>query len=64
MEKRNGWGTGYPASMRNGNWEYASFQPNGKRKAKAKIKRCFGCHMRKKGDDFVFSLKALRAAAK
>ena len=29
----------------------------------AKIGRCFGCHMRKKGDDFVFSMKALKKAA-
>ena len=63
MEKRDGWGADYPASKRNGNWEYASFKPDGKRNAKAKIGRCFGCHMRKKGDNFVFSLKALKKAA-
>lgn len=63
-EKRDGWGVDYPASMRNGNWEYAAFRPNGERRAKAPIKRCFGCHLRKKSEDFVFTMKALRAAAK
>ena len=63
-EKRDGWGRDYPASKRNGNWEYAAFRVNGDRNPKANIGRCFGCHLRKKGDDFVFTLKALRAAAK
>lgn len=63
-EKRNGWGTEYPASKRNGNWEYAAFKVNGERNPKAKIGRCFGCHLRKKGDDFIFTMKQLRTAAK
>ncbi len=64
MEKRDGWGASYPASKRNGNWEYASFKPDGSRNAKANIGRCFGCHMKVKGKDFVFSQKELKAAAK
>ena len=63
MEKRDGWGVDYPPTMRNGNWEYASFMANGKRNTKRKVKGCFGCHMGKKADDFVFSMKELRAAA-
>jgi hypothetical protein len=63
MEKRTGWGASYPASKRNGEWEYAAFKKDGKRNAKAKIGRCFGCHMKAKGKDFVFSQKALKAAA-
>lgn len=63
-EKRDGWGTEYPASKRNGNWEYAAFKVNGERNPKAKIGRCFGCHLRKKGDDFIFTMKQLRTAAK
>jgi hypothetical protein len=64
MEKRDGWGAEYPVSKRNGNWEYAAFRVNGDRNPKAKIGRCFGCHMRKKSADFVFTMKALRKAAK
>jgi hypothetical protein len=63
MEKRTGWGAGYPASKRNGEWEYAAFKKDGKRNAKAKISRCFGCHMKVKGKDFVFTQKELKAAA-
>ncbi len=29
MEKRAGWGTEYPAEWRNGDWEYAAFNPAG-----------------------------------
>ncbi|MDA1326228.1 MAG: cytochrome P460 family protein [Proteobacteria bacterium] len=63
-EKRDGWGADYPAGMRNGNWEYAAFNANGERNPKANIKRCFGCHLSKKNDDFIFTMKALRTAAK
>jgi len=66
MEKGDGWGAEYPASKRNGNWEYAIFKANGERNVKAtpRLKGCFGCHMRKKADDFVFSMKELKASAK
>lgn len=63
MEKRDGWGADYPPAMRNGNWEYASFKADGSRNAKANIERCFSCHARMRDDDFVFSMKELRAAA-
>lgn len=64
MEKGEGWGEAYPAEKRNGNWEYAIFKADGSRNTKANTGRCFGCHMRVKGSDFVFSMKELRAAAK
>lgn len=63
-EKRDGWGTSYPAGIRNGNWEYAAFRADGERNTKANIKRCFGCHLRMKRGDFVFTMKELRAAAR
>lgn len=63
MEKRDGWGASYPASLRNGSWEYARFHKNGKRHAKLDMKSCFGCHKRKAKDDFVFTLKQLKAHA-
>ena len=63
MEKRDGWGAGYPAAKRNGNWEYASFKSDGKRRT-TKVGRCFGCHMKMSGKDFVFSSKALAEKAK
>ena len=36
MEKRAGWGTEYPPELRNGEWEYAAFSPDGKLNDKAK----------------------------
>lgn len=63
MEKRDGWGGEYPASLRNGTWEYARFLPDGKRHKNKDMKSCFGCHKRKTKDDYVFTLKQLRAQA-
>ena len=65
MEKRKGWGAGYPAEWRNGEWEYAAFtkdkQPNAK--AHANIQSCFVCHKPHEGQDFVISLASLSGTA-
>lgn len=65
MEKRKGWGAGYPAEWRNGEWEYAAFtkdkQPNAK--ANANIQNCFNCHKPHEGQDFVISLASLSGTA-
>jgi plastocyanin len=61
MEKRQGWGTEYPAEWRNGEWEYAAFtvdrKPNAK--ANANAKNCFVCHKPHEKQDFVMSLASL-----
>ena len=62
MEKREGWGTEYPAEWRNGNWEYAAFSADGKLNDKANYKSCFECHKPHEKQDFVISLAALRGA--
>lgn len=61
MEKREGWGAEYTAEMRNGEWEYASFLPDGQPNAKANagIKSCFMCHKPHEKQDFVMSLASL-----
>jgi len=61
MEKRKGWGAEYPAEWRNGEWEYASFLPDGKpnEKANAGIRNCFVCHKPHEKQDFVISLSSL-----
>lgn len=61
MEKRTGWGAGYPASLRNGEWEYAWFKADGTRHARRDMKSCFGCHKRVAKADYVFTLKELKA---
>ena len=47
MEKRAGWGNSVPAEWRNGDWQYASYLPDGtpNEKANAGIKACFECHL-------------------
>src|SRR5262245_21066561 len=59
MEKRTGWGSEYPADLRNGEWEYARFGPDGKLSANVKYDACFQCHKPKSDDDFVFSYPQL-----
>lgn len=64
MEKRTGWGAEYPAELRNGEWEYAIFDPNGKLRANANFNACFQCHKPKADQDFVFSYPQLLKAAR
>ena len=54
MEKRNGWGTEYPDTLRNGEWEYQAFTAAKAVNATAKLNACFECHLPKKSDDYVF----------
>jgi plastocyanin len=60
MEKRAGWGTEYPPELRNGEWEYAVFNPAGVLNEKANYKGCFECHKPHEKQDFVISLASLR----
>ena len=62
MEKQKGWGTEYPAEWRNGEWEYAAFNPAGVLNEKANYKACFECHKPHEKMDYVISLAALRGA--
>lgn len=62
MEKRAGWGTEYPPDLRNGEWEYAIFTPDGKLNEKANYKGCFTCHKPHEKQDYVISLAKVAAA--
>ena len=53
QEKRPGWGEAYPADKRNGEWEYAAFNPDGTRRA-VSTAGCFACHTDRRGRDFSF----------
>ena len=64
MEKRTGWGTEYPADLRNGEWEYGRFGPDGKLSANVNYNACFQCHKPKSSQDFVFSLPQLLKVAR
>ncbi len=63
MEKRTGWGTEYPADLRNGEWEYAAFSADGKLNDKANYPGCFQCHKPHEKQDFVISLARLGGKA-
>src|SRR5262245_43464638 len=64
MEKRSGWGTEYSPELRNGEWEYGRFEPDGKLTASANHAACFQCHKPKSDQDFVFSFPQLLKAAR
>ena len=59
MQKETGWGTEYPADIRNGEWEYSAFGADGKFNDKANYRGCFECHKPHEGQDFVISLASL-----
>jgi len=59
MEKQAGWGAEYPASKRNGEWEYQAFNAQGLPNPKANIDACFQCHLPHAKQDFVISLAKL-----
>ena len=64
MEKRTGWGAEYPDELRNGEWEYSTFNPDGLFRTGANIKACFECHKPKSSEDFIFSMPQLLKAAR
>lgn len=61
MEKRDGWGAGYPPEWRNGNWEFASFTADRSRRD-VSLQTCFDCHkpVGDAGFDFVYVTPEMR----
>jgi hypothetical protein len=57
MEKREGWGAEYPAALRNGEWEYAVYAPDGSKRAGVNTQACFQCHTARRGGgrDYTFT---------
>lgn len=62
MEARAGWGDAVPALLRNGDWDYALFDGEGKRRDGLNEAPCLACHKPMAADSYVFTMKALRAA--
>ncbi len=59
QEKQPGWGVEYADDVRNGEWEYAWFEPDGARKVAdfVKFDGCFACHKENaEAQDFNFTL--------
>ena len=55
MEKRAGWGATQPPDMRNGDWDYAWYLPDGTPSPDAEYGGCFGCHAYRADRDFTFT---------
>jgi hypothetical protein len=64
MEKRAGWGRDYPADLRNGEWDYAQFSPDGARDQSSDATPCLSCHRRRSGQDFVHTRSQLAGASR
>lgn len=62
MEKRTGWGERYAQDVRNGDWEFQSFQPDRTVNRSENVTRCMGCHKAQDKNDFVFTLDRMRSA--
>lgn len=56
MEKQAGWGADFPATLRNGDWNYTVYTPDKVNKTDTKEEACLACHLPLgKGADYVLS---------
>ena len=60
MEKRTGWGSEYDDDIRNGEWEFAAFSPDGQT-VERDFEGCFECHKPLEDQDFVQTFDAIAA---
>ncbi len=63
MEKGDGWGDAYPDHLRNGDWEYAFFTPEGELMDDVDTDACRECHLPYAEDDFVIHREQLDEVA-
>lgn len=59
-----GWGQGFPEMLRNGDWNYAQFNPDMKLRPGVNQADCLACHKPLDKANYLFSNDALIAAAK
>ncbi len=59
MMKGQGFGADIPAEVRNGDWIYQSFSPDGKVNDKANLTSCFQCHLPFAKDDYLTNMAKL-----
>ncbi len=62
MESRRGWGDQVPQLLRNGDWHYGLWGPDGQSRLKGLHARCLACHKPQAAQDFVFTWPALHAS--
>jgi hypothetical protein len=58
MEKQAGWGAQFPEELRNGDWDFAIFSPDGKPLDKD-LNACRSCHAPLQETQHIFSLQHL-----
>jgi hypothetical protein len=63
MEKQPGWGDAYPEDLRNGDWDYAFFTPEGTHKEGTDVNKCLECHKPMEVTDYVFTFGEVSQAA-
>ena len=63
MEKAAGWGEEVPDILRNDDWRYAVFTPEGERRAGVNEAQCLACHKPLTATDYVFVVEPLKEAA-
>lgn len=59
MQKERGFGNDIPAAIRNGDWQYQSFTPDGKVNEKANLTGCYECHLPFARDDYLTNMAKL-----
>jgi len=59
MEKQKGWGERFPDGLKNGDWDFAAFKPDGT-DAKKDLNTCRQCHSPLKDTRHVFSYEHLK----
>ena len=55
-EKQTGFGDEYSEDLRNGDWEYSVFMPDGSRWPDVNFDKCRECHLQAQHTDFTFSV--------
>ena len=60
QQKKKGFGDDIPASIRNGDWVYQSFSPDGKVNDKANLTACYQCHLPFAKDEFLTNFAKLK----
>ena len=60
MQKGKGWGEKFPEGLRNGDWDFAIFSPQGKRLVDKDLNACRACHAPLKDTQHLFSLEHMR----
>ena len=61
MEKVKDGGRDYPASVRNGEWEYASFSPEKRLITTDPVTRCLACHRQAAATEYLFGYDKLKS---